>query len=82
MSISRFEGGWFPISILNKVSWRPFYEIEGVPNEEIEKLIIDDAPWVFSWHKSSCSVHQSWVNGYSVAPLAVMEKWNRVSLSR
>jgi len=50
--------------------------------EEIEKLIIDDAPWVFSWHKSSCSVHQSWVNGYSVAPLAVMEKWNRVSLSR
>jgi peptide/nickel transport system substrate-binding protein len=46
----------------------------------IEKKIIEEAPWVFFWHKSSCSIHQPWVKGYMPSPLAVMEKWDTISL--
>jgi peptide/nickel transport system substrate-binding protein/oligopeptide transport system substrate-binding protein len=49
---------------------------------EIEERIIQEAPWVFFWHKSACSVHQPWVKGYSMPPLAVMEKWDSIYLSK
>lgn len=49
---------------------------------EIEKLITEEAPWVFFWHKSACRIHQPWLKGYSVPPLAVMEKGNTMYLSK
>jgi ABC-type transport system substrate-binding protein len=48
---------------------------------EIEKIVIDEAPWVFFWHKSSCSINQPWVKGFNASPLAVMEKWNTLYLT-
>jgi len=47
----------------------------------IEKKIVREAPWVFFWHKSSCSIHRPRVQGYRVSPLASMEKWNEIYLS-
>lgn len=49
--------------------------------EKIEQRIVDQAPWVFFWHKSSCAVRQPWVEGFSVTPIPVMEKWNRLRTS-
>lgn len=46
--------------------------------EEIEKIIIAEAPWIFFWHKSSVAVCQPWVKEYSVASIPVMEKWNKL----
>ncbi len=48
----------------------------------VEKIVIEEAPWVFFWHKYSCSIHQPWVKGYRASALAVMEKWNRLFLDR
>lgn len=41
---------------------------------DIERRIVDQAPWVFFWHKSVCSLHRPRVRGFSPQPLAVMEK--------
>lgn len=46
----------------------------------IEELIIAKAPWIFFWHKDTCSVHRPAVMGYNPAPLAVMEKWTNIYL--
>jgi len=50
--------------------------------ERIEQRIVDQAPWVFFWHKSACAVRQPWVRGFSVTPIPVMEKWHGLRLSR
>jgi peptide/nickel transport system substrate-binding protein/oligopeptide transport system substrate-binding protein len=49
--------------------------------KQIEEIIIDQAPWIFFWHKASVAVCQPWVKGYSVAPIPVMEKWNELRTS-
>jgi len=49
--------------------------------KQIEEIIIAEAPWIFLWHKSSVAVCQPWVKGYSVAPIPVMEKWNKLRTS-
>ncbi len=47
-----------------------------------EEIIIDEAPWVFFWHKSVGCIHQPWVKGYTMKPLAVMEKSTAVYIAR
>ena len=49
--------------------------------KQIEEIIIDQAPWIFFWHKASVAVCQPRVKGYSVAPIPVMEKWNELRTS-
>lgn len=57
-----------------------------IPDEEkrkhmyrlIETQVIEEPPWVFFWHKASCSIHQPNIKGYGITPLAVMEKWTDV----
>ncbi len=49
--------------------------------KRIEEIIIDQAPWIFFWHKASVAVCQPWVKEYSVAPIPVMEKWNELRTS-
>jgi len=49
--------------------------------KQIEEIIIDQAPWIFFWHKSSVAVCQPWVKEYFVAPIPVMEKWNELRTS-
>ena len=49
---------------------------------EIEALIVQEAPWVFCWHKANCSIYQPWVKNYTVVPLAVMEKWTGITIDK
>lgn len=44
----------------------------------IEKKIIDESPLIWCWHKSVASIHQPRVEGLSIPPLAVMEKFENV----
>jgi peptide/nickel transport system substrate-binding protein/oligopeptide transport system substrate-binding protein len=50
--------------------------------QQIEERIIQEAPWVFCWHKANCSIHQPWVKNYALPPLVVMEKWNQISIDK
>jgi ABC-type transport system substrate-binding protein len=50
--------------------------------QEIEQLVVQEAPWVFCWHKANCSLYQPWVKNYSVVPLAVMEKWTGITIDK
>ena len=49
---------------------------------EIEKEIVQEAPWVFFWHKADCSLRQPWVTGYRSCPLAVMDRGDGLAVSR
>ena len=49
---------------------------------EIEQLVVQEAPWVFGWHKANCSIYQPWVKNYTVVPLAVMEKWTGITIHK
>ena len=45
-----------------------------------EDLIVDQAPWIFFWHKHACSIHRPEIQGYQTVALTVMEKgvsWQR-----
>lgn len=47
---------------------------------QCEHLIVEQAPWVFFWHKNACSIHRPEIQGYTTVPLTAMEKgilWER-----
>jgi peptide/nickel transport system substrate-binding protein/oligopeptide transport system substrate-binding protein len=47
---------------------------------QCERMIAEQAPWVFFWHKDACSIHRPELRGYRTLPLTVMEKgifWQR-----
>ncbi|MBM4309647.1 MAG: ABC transporter substrate-binding protein [Deltaproteobacteria bacterium] len=47
---------------------------------QCERMIAEQAPWVFFWHKDACSIHRPELHGYRTVPLTVMEKglsWQR-----
>lgn len=46
----------------------------------IEKQIIEEAPWVFFWHKSVSCIHQPRVQGLTVPALAVMDRGDTIFL--
>ncbi|MBI4714386.1 MAG: ABC transporter substrate-binding protein, partial [Nitrospirae bacterium] len=41
---------------------------------QAEARIIDQAPWVFLWHKKDFVVHQPWVKGVRLYPIYSMDK--------
>jgi len=41
---------------------------------QCERMIASQAPWVFFWHKDTCSIHRPELQGYHTVPLPVMEK--------
>jgi peptide/nickel transport system substrate-binding protein/oligopeptide transport system substrate-binding protein len=47
---------------------------------EIERRIVDQAPWVFFWHKKDYVVTQPWVKGVKLYPLPGVDKGTEVSL--
>lgn len=46
----------------------------------IEQKIIDEAPLLWCWHKSVAGIHQPRVEGLTMPPLAVMEKFDTVCI--
>ena len=47
---------------------------------EIERKIINQAPWVFFWHKKEYVVTQAWVKGVKLYPLPGVDKGTEASL--
>lgn len=42
--------------------------------QNAEHVIVDDAPWVFFWHKNDFTVRQPWVKNYYQYPIHNMDK--------
>jgi peptide/nickel transport system substrate-binding protein/oligopeptide transport system substrate-binding protein len=42
--------------------------------EKAEKIIIEEAPWVFFWHRTDYTLRQPWVKRYKVYPVYSMDK--------
>ena len=49
--------------------------------EEAEKIIVNDAPWVFLHHTERYVVHQPWVTGYTIHPMW-SERYEYVGVQR
>lgn len=49
---------------------------------EAEKRIIQDAPWIFMWHKADYFVIQPWVKDFKIYPLYSIDKRVDVTLER
>jgi peptide/nickel transport system substrate-binding protein/oligopeptide transport system substrate-binding protein len=39
-----------------------------------ERRVVENAPWVFMWHRSDISVVQPWVDGFTVYPIYSVDK--------
>jgi len=50
-----------------------------VAYEKAEKIIVDEAPWVFFWHKTDYTLHQPWIKGYRMYPIYSMDKGTDIS---
>jgi len=50
--------------------------------EKAEKIIVDDAPWVFFWHKTDYALRQSWVKGYRMQPIYSMDKGTEIEITQ
>jgi peptide/nickel transport system substrate-binding protein/oligopeptide transport system substrate-binding protein len=48
---------------------------------ETERLVIEDAPWLFFWHKNEYIVHQPWVKGVKAYSIYNADKGTGVLLS-
>jgi peptide/nickel transport system substrate-binding protein/oligopeptide transport system substrate-binding protein len=42
--------------------------------QKAEELIVNDAPWVFLWHKTDFTIRQPWVENYTIYPIYSMDK--------
>ncbi|MFC2140135.1 ABC transporter substrate-binding protein [Candidatus Auribacterota bacterium] len=50
--------------------------------QQIERSVIDQAPWVFLWHRKSYLVHQPWVKNYKPYPLYTIDKGISVKIRK
>lgn len=49
---------------------------------QAEDLIVQDAPWVFMWHKNEYVVAQPWIRGFRVYPVYTIDKGLDVEVRR
>jgi len=42
--------------------------------EAAENIIVEDAPWVFFWHKNDYMLRQTWIRNYRAYPVYSMDK--------
>lgn len=49
---------------------------------EAEKRVMEEAPWLFFWHKSEYVMHQSWVKGLKMYPIYNADKGFLVALTK
>ena len=47
--------------------------------EKAEKLIVNDAPWVFFWHKTDYTLRQPWVKNYQIYLIYSIDKGTEIS---
>lgn len=46
--------------------------------EKAEKIIVDEAPWVFFWHKTDYTLRQPWIKGYRMYSIYSMDKGTEI----
>jgi peptide/nickel transport system substrate-binding protein/oligopeptide transport system substrate-binding protein len=44
-----------------------------------EELVVEDAPWVFFWHRKDITLRQPWIKNYNVYPVYSMDKGMEIS---
>jgi peptide/nickel transport system substrate-binding protein/oligopeptide transport system substrate-binding protein len=49
--------------------------------EQAERRIVDDAPWVFFWHKTDYMLRQPWIKGYQIYPIYSMDKGTDIAIN-
>ncbi|MDP3261314.1 MAG: hypothetical protein Q8M34_12160, partial [Thermodesulfovibrionales bacterium] len=47
--------------------------------EKAENMIVDDAPWVFFWHKTDYTLRQPWVKNYQIYLIYSIDKGTEIS---
>lgn len=57
-----------------KTRWRYY--------EKAERIIVEDAPWVFFWHKTDYVVIQPWIKNFKVYPIYSMDKGTEIWIDR
>jgi peptide/nickel transport system substrate-binding protein/oligopeptide transport system substrate-binding protein len=50
--------------------------------KKAEEQIVEDAPWVFLWHRTDFTIRQPWVKDYKTFPIYSMDKGTEISLSK
>lgn len=58
----------------DKTRWRYY--------EKAERIIVEDAPWVFFWHKTDYIVIQPWIKNFKVYPIYSMDKGTEIWIDR
>ena len=53
----------------------------GLSTETAERLIVEDAPWVFFWHRSDYMLRQAWMAAFDPHPVYSMDKGLDVSFT-
>jgi ABC-type transport system substrate-binding protein len=48
--------------------------------QSAEQIIVQEAPWVFFWHRNDYTVRQPWVTNYSLHPIYSMDKGTDIGL--
>jgi ABC-type transport system substrate-binding protein len=47
--------------------------------QKAEERIVDEAPWVFLWHRTDFTIRQPWVKNYTIYPIYSMDKGTEIS---
>lgn len=50
--------------------------------ERAERIIVEEAPWVFFWHKTDYVIIQPWINNFTVYPIYSMDKGTEIWIDR
>ena len=46
--------------------------------EKAEKIIVEEAPWVFFWHKTDYTLRQPWIKDYRTYLIYSMDKGTEI----
>ncbi len=46
--------------------------------EKAEKIIVEEAPWVFFWHKNDYTLRQPWIKGYRMYSIYSIDKGTEI----
>ncbi|MFN3479028.1 MAG: ABC transporter substrate-binding protein [Thermodesulfovibrionales bacterium] len=50
--------------------------------ERAERVIVEEAPWVFFWHKTDYVLIQPWIKNFTVYPIYSMDKGTEIWIDR
>jgi len=48
--------------------------------QQVQNRIVEEAPWVFLWHRKDFFVHQPWIKDFKLHPIYTMEKGTEIVL--